>query len=291
MIDYVQLLVGLVAIGRVFVEALIIAYGEGKNGKSTFWNTIARVLGTYSGNLSAEVLTVNNRSNVQPELAELRGKRLVIAAELEESQRLNTARVKHLCSTDAIFAAAKYRQPFAFTPTHSAVLYTNNLPRVGAIDAGTWRRLLLLPFNATISASADIKNFADYLFENAGGAVLQWIIDGAQRVIASNFQLVQPAVVQNAIRNYRDTNDWLTAFIEEKCEVDTTFTEASSIFYTNYRNHCGEIGEYAHNKADFYAALDAAGFKRRKTNHGSIIKGLRLRNSFYSGAPGDDGAA
>ena len=47
---YVRRMVGLSAIdiGKVYVEALIIAYGEGRNGKSTFWNVIARVLGTYS---------------------------------------------------------------------------------------------------------------------------------------------------------------------------------------------------------------------------------------------------
>ena len=53
LIGYVQRIVGLAAIGQVFVEALVIAYGDGRNGKSTFWNTIARVLGTYSGTISA----------------------------------------------------------------------------------------------------------------------------------------------------------------------------------------------------------------------------------------------
>lgn len=91
LIDYVQRMVGLSAIGKVYVEALIIAYGEGRNGKSTFWNVIARVLGTYSGNISADMLTVGCRRNVKPELAEAKGKRMLIAAELEEGMRLNTA--------------------------------------------------------------------------------------------------------------------------------------------------------------------------------------------------------
>lgn len=63
LIDYVQRMVGLSAIGKVYVEALIIAYGEGRNGKSTFWNVIARVLGTYSGNISADIYLIN-RENV-----------------------------------------------------------------------------------------------------------------------------------------------------------------------------------------------------------------------------------
>lgn len=58
LIGYVQRIVGLAAVGKVMVEALVIAYGDGRNGKSTFWNSVARVLGTYSGNMSADVLRV-----------------------------------------------------------------------------------------------------------------------------------------------------------------------------------------------------------------------------------------
>ena len=99
LIDYVQKIVGLSAIGKVYVEALIIAYGEGRNGKSTFWNVVSRVLGSYSGNISADVLTVGCKRNVKPELAEAKGKRLLIAAELEEGMRLNTSNVKQLDGT------------------------------------------------------------------------------------------------------------------------------------------------------------------------------------------------
>lgn len=45
------------AVGKVYAEHMIIAYG-GANGKSTFWNVISRVLGLYSGNISADTLTV-----------------------------------------------------------------------------------------------------------------------------------------------------------------------------------------------------------------------------------------
>lgn len=80
LMEYVQHVVGLAAIGKVYVEALIIAHSEGRNGKSTFWNVLSRVLGSYSGNLSADTLTVGCRRNVKPELAEAKGKRLLITA-------------------------------------------------------------------------------------------------------------------------------------------------------------------------------------------------------------------
>lgn len=100
---------GLAAIGKVYVEALIIAYGDGRNGKSTFWNAISRVLGLYSGNISADTLTVGCRRNIKPEMTEVKGKRLLIAAEMQEGARLNDSTVKQLCSTDDVFAEKKYK--------------------------------------------------------------------------------------------------------------------------------------------------------------------------------------
>ena len=280
LIRYVQEIVGLAAIGKVYIEALVIAYGEGRNGKSTFWNTIARVLGTYSGNMSADTLTVGCKRNVKPELAEAKGKRMIIAAELEEGMRLNTSNVKQLCSTDEIYAEKKYKAPFSYVPTHTLVLYTNHLPRVGAIDQGTWRRLIVIPFNAKIEGKADIKNYADFLFKMAGGAVLQWIIEGAKRVIASDYKIVQPKVVQDAIQKYKENNDWLSHFLEDCCEIDPSYEAKSGEVYNTYRSYCNQMGEYARSTTDFYTAIEAADFTRHKTKKGMLIRGFRLKSEF-----------
>ena len=276
LIDYVQRVAGLVAIGRVYVEAMIIAYGEGRNGKSTFWNTLARVLGTYSGKISADTLTVGCKRNVKPEMAEVQGKRLLIAAELEEGMHLNTAIIKQLCSTDEIYAEKKYKSPFSFVPSHTLVLYTNHLPKVGANDPGTWRRLFLIPFNAVIEGKNDIKNYSDYLYRNAGGAILTWMIEGARKIIKEGFELTPPLCVRNAINDYREANDWLGNFIEANCEVDSSFEEKSGVLYQVYRSYCLQTGEKIRSTTDFYAALDLAGFIRRKTEKGSFIHGLKL---------------
>ena len=280
LIRYVQEIVGLAAIGKVYIEALVIAYGEGRNGKSTFWNTIARVLGTYSGNMSADTLTVGCKRNVKPELAEAKGKRMIIAAELEEGMRLNTSNVKQLCSTDEIYAEKKYKAPFSYVPTHTLVLYTNHLPRVGAIDQGTWRRLIVIPFNAKIEGKADIKNYADFLFKMAGGAVLQWIIEGAKRVIASDYKIVQPRVVQDAIQKYKENNDWLAHFLDDCCEVGDDFEAKSGEFYNAYRSYCLQMGEYTRSTTDFYSALESTGVVRKRTRTGVIIYGLKLKSEF-----------
>ena len=280
LIDYVQEIAGLSAIGKGCVEGLIIAYGEGRNGKSTFWNTLSRVLGTYSGNMSADTLTVGCKRNVKPELAEAKGKRIIIAAELEEGMRLNTSNVKQLCSTDEIYAEKKYKDPFSFVPSHTLVLYTNHLPKVGAIDAGTWRRLIVIPFNAKIEGSSDIKNYADYLFNKAGGAILKWIMTGAKRVIEKDYHIVKPAVVDAAIQKYKDNNDWLSQFLDECCEVGSGLIAKSGEVYNAYRSYCMQVGDYIRSTTDFYTALECAGFERKRNKSARLILGLQLKSDF-----------
>ena len=116
--------------------------------------------------MPAEMLTLGNGESKKYQKAELRGKRLVISAELEENTRLSTSTVKHLCSTDEITAERKYRDPFTITPSHQLVLYTNHLPKVGSgsDDEGTWRRLKVIPFNAKIEGKGEKKrpHFAAY---------------------------------------------------------------------------------------------------------------------------------
>ena len=279
LISYVQQVVGLAAIGKIYVETLIIAHGERRNGKSTFWNTITKILGTYSGNISADTLTANCRRNVKPELAEAKGKRLLIAAELEEGTRLSTSVIKQLCSTDEVYGKKKFKSPLSFMPTHTLVLYTNHLPKVGAIDPGTWRRLMVIPFNAVIEGNGDIKNYADYLYQNCGGAILTWIVEGAKTVIANDYKLAMPHAVENAIAEYRESNDWLDYFFSECCELDDSYKERSGDLYSAYRAFCASVGEYTRSTTDFYAALKMEGFNRKKERSGSFIHRIKLKTS------------
>lgn len=280
LIDYVQEVVGLSAVGKVYYEAMIIAYGDGRNGKSTFWNTIARVLGGYAGNVSADTLTVGCRRNVKPEMAELKGVRLALAKELEEGMRLNTSTVKQLTSTDDIYGEKKFCKPASFTPSHTLVLYTNHLPKVGASDDGTWRRLIVIPFNAVFEGKSDHKNYADFLFENAGPAILTWIIEGAQRIIQKDYHLTNPKIVQEAINDYRGQNDWMSDFLEECCEIGPSYREKSGELYQEYRAYCLRVGEYARSTTDFYGVLAQRDFERKRNKAGVLVLGLRIKSEF-----------
>lgn len=279
--EYLQISSGMEAVGNVYLEKIMLAYGSGGNGKSTYYNSKAWTLGDYSGCLSAEILTVNSRKNKSPEYSELRGKRLVIAAELEEGMRLDTAVVKNLCSIDPIQAEKKYKDPFHFRPSHTTVLYTNHLPKVGTIDSGTWDRLVVIPFNARFRGEqSEVLNYADYLFKHCGGAILSWIIEGARKFIAAKFHIREPECVKSAIAQYHADNDWLDHFLADRCEIDSYYSQRSGELYAQYKNYCDSTGEYRRSLVDFKRPLSAAGFETRKTMYGAVVYGLRLLSDF-----------
>ena len=153
---FLQAVSGMALIGKVYHEGIVIAYGDGRNGKSTFFNALALVLGDYAGSIDIKTLTTD-KGNKGASLATLRGKRLVIAGELEEHQRLSVATLKQVASTDRLTIEEKYKTPETIRQTHTLILFTNHLPRVGSTDSGTWRRLIVVPFKATIPRSRAFK--------------------------------------------------------------------------------------------------------------------------------------
>jgi len=270
---YIQCIAGMSCLGKVYNEVLIIAYGGGHNGKSTLFNTLYEILGDYSGKIPAECLTTKAK-NPKNDLAELSGKRLVIASETEEGNRLSTAMLKQVSSTDPLSAEKKFRDPFVFIPTHSLVLYTNHLPKIGSDDNGTWRRLVPVPFTAKIENPQ--LNLAERLFEEAGGAILQWCIEGAEMFIKNGYRLPENVAVNSAKEQYRAENDWAAQFLDDCCNVAPYQAESGSKMYEAYTAWCLKTGEYKRASRDFAHALEAKGFVRKKVSRGNSWHGVCL---------------
>jgi len=279
---FLQALAGMSALGKVYEENLVIALGDGRNGKSALFNALAAVLGGYAGTLAAEVLTTANRSK-GAEMATLKGKRLIIAAETEEGARLSSSMVKQLTSTDKIHAERKFKDPEDFTPSHTLVLYTNHLPRVGSTDSGTWRRLVVVPFNAKITATQEVKNYADKLMREAGGAILTWIIEGAKRFVEAEYKLTIPDDVKTAIEEYKQENDWLGAFLSECCTTGPGKQAAAGALYQGYRNWAESAGErYIRSRSDFNAEMEKRGLEQHRITAGVMWLGIAYPISVLS---------
>lgn len=144
----------------------------------------------------------------------------------------------------------------------------------------------MVPFLAKLrGVKGEIKNYADYLLEHCGGAILLWMIQGARKFIEADYIIEQPQIVKDAIESYRQENDWLNNFIAECCEVDDSYTERAGDLFDAYKTHCANLNEYVRHVSDFKAALTAAGYKWRKDKTGAHYYGLRLNREYAPMVP------
>lgn len=267
---FLQTVIGMSLYGTVYQEGVTFAVGDGKNGKSTFFNAVAAVLGDYAGYIDIDVITTKN-GNDKAALATLRGKRLVIAGELEEGRRLSAATIKKISSTDPFQVEEKYKQPEIVKPSHTLCLFTNHLPRVGSTDSGTWRRIIVVPFNATIRPDKTIQNYGEYLVAHCSGAILAWAVQGAQNFAKNGFSLTLPDCVEEATEEYRSRENWLENFIDDCCERAEGARAGARELYLAYKEWAQNAGErYIRSEKELSYELDRLGYiritpKNRKT--------------------------
>jgi putative DNA primase/helicase len=123
------------------------------------------------------------------------------------------ARVKNLTGGEKIKVRHLYGHPFEFRPTFKLVFISNHQPAIGHLDPAWRRRMHVIPFEF-VPEEID-KDLELRLFEQEGGAILQWLIDGA--VAYHSRGLDQPQVVRDATADYFDTQDpvgrWMNKFV------------------------------------------------------------------------------
>ena len=95
-----------------------------------------------------------------------------------------------------------------------------------------------------------------------------------------NYKLTPPQKVCDAIEHYRDSNDWLSYFLSDRCEIDSSYIAKSGEVYNEYRIFCTQMGEYIRSTTDFYTALETVGFEKFRDRNGRYIKGLKLKTDF-----------
>jgi phage/plasmid primase, P4 family, C-terminal domain len=278
---YFQQICGMAAIGKVYHEGMCIFYGSGQNGKSTFLNCISRIFGTYSGEINPEVL-MSQRDGKQPVgITAIEGKRFVTAFETEEGRRLSGAMLKRLASSDPITGRELYQKERSFLPSHTLILSTNHLPKVGSNDTGTWRRIMVVPFRANIQGKRQIKDFAGVLYNADADAILSWIIEGAMAYIKNNYHIQIPTAVKQSTEDYAAGEDWLSRFICDCCDLDQ-FEESGSKLFSTYDNWCQENNEYRRSSNEFAKALKDKGFEKKHSRYGTRWIGIRVNPEVQS---------
>ena len=272
--------VGMAMVGKVYEEVMVFLVGDGCNGKSTLANILSQVMGTYTTSLQPDVITSMTGSKTPPDIAEVRGRRIVFISETEEGDTLSTKALKRLCSNERLAVRRLYCMPESFVPSHTIFYSTNHKPRVSSNDNGTWRRIKIIPFTYQFKEEEKITNFAEKLLEKEGGAILHWCIEQAQKFIANGLKLIAPEEVKAETNEYKQSEDVMAQFVDEMivikypetCIADPIDSRRikSSVLYTVYKNWC-KINNYPAKNVSVFTAE----FTKKTNSEKKNISGVK----------------
>lgn len=275
LIRYVRRLVGYCLSGSTKDHVLPFLYGTGANGKSVFTSTILALLGgDYSMRSAPELLMAKGNVTHPTERADLFRKRLVISNEIEAGSRLNEALVKDLTGGDAIRARHVFEDFWQFDPTHKVWMVGNHRPNIRGTDNGIWRRVKQIPFERIFAEHEQDKDLPAKLQRELSG-ILNWALLGCLEWQAEG--LGEPEAVRKATAEYRQEQDIVAAFLDERCQIQTDARVKAAALYSAYRAWSEASGEPPIGKKTFGAEIGRR-FKRI-TSNGTWYVGIGLVDS------------
>lgn len=274
-IEFIQRFVGYTLTADRREQVLLFCYGLGANGKSTFWDLVLGLVGTYAMKLPAQVLMQSQTQGHPTELAQLHGRRLAVSSELEEGQYWAEARIKELTGDEMLRARYMRQDFFEFPMTQKHVIVGNFKPRLKGGDQALARRMLLLPFRARFAGEKRDHRMVERLRAEAP-AVLRWAIEGAVKWHAGGLAI--PASVRDASAEYMHDNDDLLLWIDEHCIVDAAARSKATPLYEDYIKWLKARGQQAPSMklwGDRMAALE--GVAKLKSHGVKVYTGIGLK--------------
>jgi len=283
LISFLQRAVGYSLTGSLEEHVFFIQYGLGRNGKSTFSETINRMVGDYAKTADASLLLIRRNEGPRNDVARLAGARLVLTSEIEAGGRLAEGLVKQLTGGDKVSARFLYCEAEEFDPTFKIWLRTNNKPQIRGTDNAIWKRVKLIPFNVTIPDEEQDKKLGQKLdFELPG--ILAWAVRGCLDWQKNG--LGAPPEVIEATETYKKESDVLGEFIEDRCNVAKEREVLSKNLYEAYQEWCSENGmleKQIMSSVIFGKLLTDRGIGKRRDNKNRYRTGIDLKNVVTDG--------
>lgn len=258
---------GLSSTGDIGYHKMAFFYGMGRNGKSTWTDLIAYILGDYSQVIKFDTfLEQSNKrkgSDATPDLAQLPGVRFLRTSEPEKGAKLAEALIKEVTGGEAIQARHLNKGFFSFLPSFKLTAQGNYKPKITGHDDGIWGRVRLVPWTVRIPDSEIDIRLPDKLKAEASG-VLNRMMDGLLDLKMNG--LTESANVKAATQKYREASDQLGKFLRD-CTADkdgarTRSSELLEIFNEWVR----EAGAAEWTSQGFAKAMEDRGYERKTSN-------------------------
>jgi P4 family phage/plasmid primase-like protien len=274
LIGFLQRFAGYALTGVIREHVLVICYGTGSNGKSTFLETLISLMGDYAWQAPPDLLMLKSLGAHPTDVAGLFGVRFAACIETASGRRLDEARMKMLTGGDQVTARRMREDFWSFRPTHKLALGTNHRPVVATTDHGTWRRQKLVPFTVTIPTEEQDRLLPEKLRAELNG-ILRWAVEGCMAWQRQG--LGDAEAIREATEAWRDESDVLGGFLATCCELAPRATVSVRELYARFIGYCEATGEDPLRQKPFGQRLAERGFAAMKGTGGvRLWRGLRL---------------
>lgn len=255
--------------GDISEQKVFCLLGEGRNGKSLFLNTLAKIAGDYACKIESSVLCTNRfgdkDNDMSKELYRIRGSRLLYSNEFGRTSTLNEGFIKAITDGGKISCRPLYGASIEYTPTYKLWFTTNHMPNLNAMDEGIRRRIVVIPFRNHLTEQDVDKHLADKFDAELPG-ILSWLIQGYMYYVKEG--LAAPPAIQEATAAYFSEQDVFQAFVDEYYVVDTSGKVYAKNIYQDYRNWCDANGEKCVSNITLGKELQRLGIKKSRDTTG-----------------------
>ena len=259
LINYIRQVFGLALIGKNFREEAYLLYGPStRNGKGTLMDCMCHLFGDYAGNAQPETLAKRERngSNPSPDLARLKGMRLLRINEAPKNMNWDAALLKALTGRDSITARFLHENDFTFVPVCTVIMNTNYLPATADKTLFTSGRMKVVPFNRHVPEEIRDVRLKDTLTEPGSiSGIFNWILGGLMEYWNNGERLIAPKSVRLATEEYQAQNDKVELFIKECLVREPGAQLPGSTVFGIFEQWCTENGCRSLTKKDFYTEL------------------------------------
>ncbi|MER6485693.1 phage/plasmid primase, P4 family [Streptomyces virginiae] len=292
--DYLRRVNGYGITGHTSEQMFVFHHGGGMNGKSVYTDNLRIVFRGIAR--STEFTTFESRTSVgqaSPEVAGLRGYRMVMASETEKYSRLAESLIKQLTGGDAVTARFLNQNPFTFTPRFLLQVAGNYKPAILSQDHGIWRRVKLIPWEARFSGSDRIpRHVMDARIQAEAEGILAWAVRGAMEWYADG--LGEPATVATTTQDYRESEDRLAEFITARLVQEAGARVAPMAVRRAYAEWAEDAGLSRKEVLSGWALgveLESRNFKKAKRGGKWGFDGIRLATDVEAQAAQRDAEA
>lgn len=229
----------------------LILQGEGRNGKSKLVSVIKALAG--EGNSTALTLVDLEKDTNRYALD---GSLFNIAEETPSKSLTDSFLFKNLVSGGETSVKQLYKQPYTIRNRSKFWLLCNEMPRTFDKSYAMFRRLEIVPFEATFTGEKEDKHIEDKLFTELPG-IFNVVIAAYKRMKAGK-RLIESAISKQLVEGYKIENDNVARWFIDNC-VDIgnhkdVFLEPQHL-YNSYRNFVEREGEKPCTGPSFYRRL------------------------------------